>query len=155
MLQLVSHLLAVDPRGTDAAVQQFSRVADRMKHAGERVNSGRYDEIAIADLDLDLLKKTLCFLLWPEPPAPIADYRSSGPPFRGAIVDVAKTLAHGPKDLVIARDGKYSPAQRIDGAIWPAYAHTMIGLKRLDNLDGCIERVLADGVEGDVIETGV
>ena len=110
---------------------------------------------ATADLYLDLLKKTLCFLLWPEPPTPIADYRSSGPPLRGAIVDVAKTLAHGPKDLVIARDGKCSLAQRTDGAIWPAYAHTMIGLKRLDNLHACIERVLADGVEGDVIETGV
>ena len=46
----ISHLLAVDPRGTDAAVQRFSRVADRLKHAGERVNSGRYDEIAMLAL---------------------------------------------------------------------------------------------------------
>jgi hypothetical protein len=34
-------------------------------------------------------------------------------------------------------------------------AHTMIGLKRLDNLQECLEGVLRDGIPGDVIETGV
>ncbi|HEU0209495.1 MAG TPA: TylF/MycF family methyltransferase [Candidatus Udaeobacter sp.] len=37
----------------------------------------------------------------------------------------------------------------------PPVAHTMIGLKRLDNLQFCIEDVLNNGVAGDVIETGV
>lgn len=37
----------------------------------------------------------------------------------------------------------------------PGYADTMIGLKRLDNLQYCIETVLREGVEGDLIETGV
>ncbi len=31
----------------------------------------------------------------------------------------------------------------------------MIGFKRLDNLQHCIETVLSEGVEGDLIETGV
>jgi hypothetical protein len=31
----------------------------------------------------------------------------------------------------------------------------MIGLKRLDNLQHCVERVLNDGIPGDLIETGV
>ena len=34
-------------------------------------------------------------------------------------------------------------------------AHTMIGLKRLENVQYCIERVLADNIPGDLIETGV
>ncbi len=34
-------------------------------------------------------------------------------------------------------------------------AHTMIGMARLDNLQVCIEAVLADGTAGDLIETGV
>ena len=37
----------------------------------------------------------------------------------------------------------------------PTYAHTMIGMKRLDNLQFCVEGVLARGVPGDLIETGV
>lgn len=34
-------------------------------------------------------------------------------------------------------------------------SHTMIGRKRLDNIQYCIETVLADGIAGDVIETGI
>ena len=49
-LQLVSQLLAVDPRGTDAGVQRFRRVATRLKDAHERVNAGRYDEVAMLAL---------------------------------------------------------------------------------------------------------
>src|SRR5207247_7268875 len=37
----------------------------------------------------------------------------------------------------------------------PVIAHAMIGLKRLDNLEFCIEQVIAKGVPGDLIETGV
>lgn len=44
---------------------------------------------------------------------------------------------------------------RLDGQDWPPTAHTMIGLKRLNNLHVCVEKVLADGVPGDLIETGV
>lgn len=49
-LQLVSHLLAVDPRGTDAGVQRFCAVAEQLRHADERVGAGRYDEIALLAL---------------------------------------------------------------------------------------------------------
>src|SRR5919106_1249212 len=44
---------------------------------------------------------------------------------------------------------------RSEGRDWPADAETMIGLKRLDNLQFCVERILEDGVEGDLIEAGV
>jgi demethyldecarbamoylnovobiocin O-methyltransferase/8-demethyl-8-(2,3-dimethoxy-alpha-L-rhamnosyl)tetracenomycin-C 4'-O-methyltransferase len=44
---------------------------------------------------------------------------------------------------------------RAEGLDWPARAHTMIGLKRLANVRTCVEEVLADGVPGDLIETGV
>jgi hypothetical protein len=44
---------------------------------------------------------------------------------------------------------------RENGKDWPARAHTMIGMKRLNNLQYCVETVLHDGVQGDFIETGV
>jgi O-methyltransferase len=44
---------------------------------------------------------------------------------------------------------------RGEGRDWPADAETMIGLKRLDNIQFCIERILEDGVPGDFIEAGV
>lgn len=44
--------------------------------------------------------------------------------------------------------------RRATGSDWPQNAHTMIGLRRLGNLQHCVEIVLADGVAGDLIETG-
>ena len=41
------------------------------------------------------------------------------------------------------------------GELWPSRAHTMIGIPRLDNLQFCVETALQDGIEGDLIETGV
>jgi O-methyltransferase len=38
---------------------------------------------------------------------------------------------------------------------WPALALTMVGAKRLDNLQHCVRTVLNDGVRGDFIETGI
>jgi len=37
----------------------------------------------------------------------------------------------------------------------PQRAHTMIGLKRLENIQFCLEDVIKNNIEGDVIETGV
>src|SRR5918997_3810700 len=37
---------------------------------------------------------------------------------------------------------------------WPLTGLTMVGLARLDDLQACLETLVADGVEGDVIEAG-
>jgi hypothetical protein len=44
---------------------------------------------------------------------------------------------------------------RVDGTDWPLNGLTMIGLRRLDDLQRCVESVVADGVPGDLIEAGV
>lgn len=53
------------------------------------------------------------------------------------------------------RPKRYDQALRDVGKDWPSLAHTMIGARRLQNLQRCIEEVLADDVAGDFIETGV
>jgi hypothetical protein len=50
---------------------------------------------------------------------------------------------------------EFDEQSRIEGREWPAMAHTMIGWARLENLQRCIEDILARGVPGDLIETGV
>lgn len=47
------------------------------------------------------------------------------------------------------------PQVRIEGRDWPQRAYTMIGLKRLDNLQHCIEDILINNIPGDLIETGI
>lgn len=49
----------------------------------------------------------------------------------------------------------FDPSRRAEGNDWPTHAVTMIGLKRLDNLQYCVEQVLKSSVLGDLIETGV
>jgi O-methyltransferase len=55
----------------------------------------------------------------------------------------------------LIRPRSYDPSVRADGLDWPLVGYTMIGEKRLDNLQACVETVLADKVPGDFIETGV
>ena len=50
---------------------------------------------------------------------------------------------------------KFNPTLRKIGRDWPITAHTMIGLKRLDNIQFCIEEILKNNIKGDLIEAGI
>jgi O-methyltransferase len=45
--------------------------------------------------------------------------------------------------------------KRMAATDWPSQAHTMIGMRRLDNIQELVTTVLASGTPGDLIETGV
>jgi hypothetical protein len=105
-------------------------------------------------LYLDLMKKTLSFTLWPEPPSLITTFNFEHSPVKRFMICIISRILDKRK-LQIARKSDFLESQRMNGQIWPGYADTMIGLKRLDNLQHCIEAVLSEGVEGDLIETGV
>ena len=57
--------------------------------------------------------------------------------------------------LQIFSQGTSTEQMRVDGKDWPSYAHTMIGMKRLDNIQFCVEDVIQRQIPGDLIETGV
>lgn len=44
---------------------------------------------------------------------------------------------------------------RQSGLDWPTYAETMIGIKRLNNIQFCAKQIFKDNIPGDFIETGV
>ena len=104
------------------------------------------------ELYLDLLKKILtrCFLK--ETWHPIS-------PERGT----AKYWLYRPGRHFLRRRGLElvrripvdSSDVRAEGKDRPLDAETMVGLKRLDNLEHCITNVIEQGVPGDLIETGV
>ena len=60
-----------------------------------------------------------------------------------------------PPDAFLVKPTQFDANKRELGLDWPVVAHTMIGLKRLNNLQFCIEQVAADDIPGDFIETGV
>jgi len=59
---------------------------------------------------------------------------------------------HNP-EIINSRD--QGEDRRMSGKDWPPVAHTMIGLKRLDNIQYCVEQIIKNNVPGDLIETGV
>lgn len=110
---------------------------------------------ASEELYLELLKKTLSFTLWPEPPRPLyIDFVSMNPVMRIILSMFFKLLRH--KNLVLLKEMNFSRVQREEGSVpCPGYADTMIGIKRLDNLQYCIETAIREEIQGDLIETGV
>lgn len=45
--------------------------------------------------------------------------------------------------------------EQYDGRIWPTSGETMIGVKRLQNIEDCILDIVENQIPGDLIETGV
>lgn len=61
----------------------------------------------------------------------------------------------GPDGAVASRELRGEQLKlRSAGMDWPMYALTMVGLQRLDDLQRCVESVVREGVEGDLIEAG-
>lgn len=105
------------------------------------------------DLYLDLMKKCLTYSLWGETVEP-ADPVSALPPGIRFIAGKVVTFLERRK-LRIMRTFEFDPVKRAEGRDWPPLADTMIGLKRLDNLQFCTESIIKNKVPGDLIETGV
>lgn len=66
-----------------------------------------------------------------------------------------KPLKHLSGDLYECRRIQQSFEVRKEGKDWPMRAESMIGLQRMDNIEFCVKEVIANNVEGDLIETGV
>jgi O-methyltransferase len=81
--------------------------------------------------------------------------RTSGSPLvRKRVADgVGRLLQRFGFELVYKKP--YDPELRATGRDWPARADSMIGLRRMDNIQHCVETVIREDVPGDLIETGV
>jgi len=106
-------------------------------------------------LYLDLLKQTLTGAVAEDNDSILGGVRTAGYPSR------TKALAHAAGRLVgrfgfeVAYKKPYDPELRASGRDWPARADSMIGLKRMANIQHCVETVVREQVPGDLIETGV
>ncbi len=96
---------------------------------------------------LELLKATLTASLYDE------SGWSIPLPRWGPIKQVLKFLRR--LSIIIVRERRFDPAARENGMDWPMFGFTMVGKKRLDNIEDCIASVVADGVPGDYVECGV
>jgi hypothetical protein len=102
---------------------------------------------------LDLLKRALVNLIYPEHELRIDYLEQHGAggdrlAHQRALRDIRYTA---PETFAALVAGKR--ASRTGRRPW--YSHSMIGLRRLENLEWCTARVFADGVPGDFLEAGV
>ncbi len=103
------------------------------------------------ELYLDLLKKCLTRYVFGE------HYHRFELPAGGlrAALFAPFSALLATRNLEVVKRSSVDPRIRAEGEDWPVDAETMIGLKRLDNIQACVTDVLRSGVPGDLIETGV
>jgi O-methyltransferase len=107
------------------------------------------------DLYLDLLKKTLTGAVAEDADSILGGVRTAGSPvLKKRVADSVGRLA-GRFGFELSYKKPYDPELRAIGRDWPARADSMIGLRRMDNIQHCVETVVREGVPGDLIETGV
>lgn len=104
---------------------------------------------------LDLLKRCLTADLYDESAWSVLTGWRSG---HGGVGQRVRRLVAAfleRRRLLVVRKRPFEPSLRAEGTDWPAFGYTMIGVRRLDNVESCIRRIVEDGIPGDLIETGV
>jgi Macrocin-O-methyltransferase (TylF) len=89
-------------------------------------------DMSATSLYLDLVKRTVTNLIYEDRPTIFYDHNL---------------------DPVVA--DRYRLERRILGEDTPLEAHTMVGVQRLNNLQACVEKLLAERIPGDLLEAGV
>ena len=59
------------------------------------------------------------------------------------------------QNFLLVKKRPFDPKIRTNGEDWPMFGYSMIGHRRLDNIEYCIRSALSSGVEGDFVECGV
>jgi hypothetical protein len=114
------------------------------------------------DLYLDLLKKCLCASIYDESAwEPLQGPMRAGISKREPLRALQTAMKHAAiralrrRSLLLVRRRAFNPQVRDEGLDWPCFGFTMVGRKRLDNVHRCVEDIIARGVPGDLVETGV
>lgn len=79
---------------------------------------------------------------------------SGGRPLTKVVARAASKVLRR-RGLELTKVVPFDPGRRAEGRDAPSTAETMVGLRRLENLQACIATVVTDRVEGDVLEAGV
>jgi len=153
-VSLIEHALLrqfdVDPEDCHAALDSF--LSDL---CGQQAIAVFEDAAAPARRRyLDLLQRALVNLVYPEHELRIEALEEEG---RGGGLAYERRL----RDIRYLDPDRFDALRRhkVEGTSWrrqpSRFAHTMVGLRRLDNLEYCAAHVFANGIPGDFLEAGV
>ncbi len=106
-------------------------------------------------LYLDLLKRSLTGALAEDNDSILGGVRTAGSTsWKRRVANYVGEAARR-VNVEIAYKKPYVPSLREVGRDWPARAESMIGLRRMENIQHCVQAVIDDDVPGDLIEAGV
>ena len=108
-----------------------------------------------ASLYLDLLKRSLTGSLAEDNDSILGGVRTAGSTsWKRRLANVVGDVA-ARANVEIAYKKPYDPMSRELGRDWPSRAESMIGLRRMDNIQHCVQTVIDERVPGDLLEAGV
>ena len=87
---------------------------------------------------IDLLKRSILDIIY-EPEV----HEDWGQQVGGGYINVHGTFVLSREEAIL------------QGLYWPKRGLSMIGYRRMENIQECVENIFRDGIEGDFIETGV
>jgi O-methyltransferase len=110
---------------------------------------------------LDLLKRTLTASIYEESAWHVIEAHPLEKKAKHSIIWKAKAVMRSAlvnrlrkRSIMLVRKNRFVAATREMGGDWPCFGFTMIGHRRLENLEKCIKEVIRNNVPGDFIETG-
>lgn len=110
---------------------------------------------ATATLYLDLLKRSLTGALAEDNDSILGGVRTAGSTsWKRRLANYVGEAA-GRVNVEIAYKKPYDATRREVGRDWPARAESMIGLRRMENIQHCVQTVIDEEVPGDLVEAGV
>jgi len=119
------------------------------------------DRPAAAQLYLDLMKRALTAAIYDESAWAVLAYA------RPRLASLTNPLAFARsfakyvigrivanRTTIIVKKWGMDEAKRAEGRDFPFFGYTMVGIRRLDNIQRCVENVLQENIPGDLMETG-
>ena len=71
------------------------------------------------------------------------------------LIRILTNMIYGDPSTNPENAGPFQPDLRFAGRDWPAVAHTMIGVRRLENVRELVQRAIDESIPGDLAEAGV
>lgn len=71
------------------------------------------------------------------------------------LIKILTNIIYGDPSTNPESAGPFQSELRLEGRDWPAVAHTMIGVGRLENVKELAQRAIDEGIPGDLVEAGV
>ena len=103
----------------------------------------------ITRLYIDLMKNVLTATIYDQNMWTVVEPRKKRKYLKNLLINLLNK-----RSILLVHTDKISKSEIEEGKAWPLLGYTMVGHRRLENVQMCLEDVLKNHVPGDLVETG-